>query len=199
MTLIPSNKQLLLLVVQLMSLSLFLAQLNATSLERIKISSFKRSVDNSDNNSGYSIVPREYYKNTDYYSMLSYIFAAVKFDNNVCEYTFQNCLLNMNNQEQVRGYAVLSKQCFPLQKSRFCLQEVNFKNSDCVYKMAEAKVKQHFNELTKNLETCVHRHPNARSSGLTGSDASSNYPFKHLLFVVLVFHFFQTCPLFFSF
>lgn len=197
MALIPSNKQLFLLVVQLTSLSLLLTQLNATSLERIKIASSKRSVDSSDNNSGYSIVPREYYKNTDYYSMLSYIFAAVKFDNNVCEYTFQNCLLNMNNQEQVRGYAVLSKQCFPLQKSRFCLQEVNFKNSDCVYKRAESKVEQHFNELTKNLETCVHRHPSARGSELTGSSTSSSYPFKHLLFVVTVFHFFQNYPFFF--
>lgn len=148
----------------------------------------KRNFKRNTRNDGYSIVPRDYYQKPDYNVMLSHIFEAVKFENIQCEYTFQNCLLNMNNEKNVRGYNILSKKCFPLQKSRYCLEEVNFRSSDCIYKMAEVKIRQHFQKLTKNLETCVAINPNVRLSELTASNKSSRsiFQFQHILFVLFI-------------
>ena len=187
MILIPSNKQLFLFLIKLLCITIS----SSSTLKSHQTKNESYSSKQSMHDDGYSIIPREFYKSTDYYSMLSYIFAAVKFENTVCEYTFQNCLLNMNNQENVRGFDVLSRECFPLQKSRFCLQEVNFKNSDCVYKKAEAKIINYFTHLTNNLETCISKYPNSRTSELNASNKASNNSYTKAFFLIIFFIIFK--------
>ncbi len=123
---------------------------------------------------GYSIVPKEFYKNTNYYQMLSYIFSQIKFTNKQCEVTFQNCLLDLNNQRSVKGYEIISEVCFPLQKSRFCLEEHNFQRSECAYFTILHRAQKHFARLSLNLETCLRRYPIQLSSTQLGSNSSSS-------------------------
>lgn len=135
---------------------------------------------------GYSIVPREYYKKTDYYLMLAHIFKEVKFANKQCDVTFQNCLLDMNNKRNVKGHDFLSETCFPLQKSRYCLEESNYVKSECLYKTVHYSAQKYFTRLSTNLESCIRRYPTQVSSNRLGGNQSSRSSFRQISVVQLV-------------
>ncbi len=153
-------------------------------------------------NEGYSIVPLEFYKNPDYYQMLSYIFNQMKFTNKQCEVTFQNCLLDLNNKRFVKGYDIISDVCFPLQKSRFCLEEQNFRRSECAYFTIFHRAQKHFARLSLNLETCLRKYPIELSSTQLGNNNSSSIYRsrkllnKYFIFIYILLLCFNYCKLF---
>ncbi len=140
------------------------AYLVASLHENQKINSIKRSKrSNSLHSSSFSyIIPEKYYEFKEI-DLLRYIFEATKFKEIACEFTFQNCLLDLNNQRNVNGYTYISKKCFPLQKARFCLQEFNYKNSDCSFKSNEKLMTTHFKRFTRNFEICITKFPSSAS------------------------------------
>lgn len=146
------------------------------------------------NKSSRSIIKRSYVSNNDKQNLLKYIFSVVQFDKKECEYAFQNCLLDVNNVKNVSGY--YSEQCFPFQKSLYCLDEMIFEESDCVYKLSEKIMKAHIYRMKKNLDQCIERFPSERQfansnkttpkwSGLTfhGFTLIVCYSFFHFIYI----------------
>ena len=105
------------------------------------------------------IIPDKMYEYKEI-ELLKFIFNTIKFNEVACEYTFQNCLLDLNIQKKFYTHLSLSQKCIPLQKSIFCMQEFNFRNSDCSYNNAQKRVTENLKLLNKNLEICIKKHPN---------------------------------------
>ena len=106
------------------------------------------------------IIPDKMYEFKEI-ELLKFIFNAIKFNEVACEYTFQNCLLDLNIQKNLYTHLSLSQKCLPLQKSKYCMQEFNYRNSDCSYNAAQKKVTENLKLLNKNLEICVKKYPNS--------------------------------------
>ncbi len=148
-----------------------------------------------DDQSFYSIIPSNFYSKankheTDLISMYNLIFKKIKFFNKeqpnlneVCEYTFQNCMLNSdNNLKSVKNQMRPSPKCFPLEKAKFCLKRVNFHDSDCTYDSIEPQIETHLRKLNRNLEMCSIKFPLTNDSRqyTKASLSSSASPLKQL-------------------
>ena len=115
----------------------------------------------SKNDDYYSIIPLRLYEHDDIQLIVMHnlIFDAIKFDDEMCDFTFQNCLLDVDNEEHLNKELKVSVQCFPLQKSKYCLHNQNFVNSDCHFRSIHDKVNSYLVQLNKNLEVCTARYP----------------------------------------
>lgn len=148
-----------------------------------------------DDQSFYSIIPSDFYSKAakhelDLISMYNLIFKKIKFVNKeqpslgeVCEYTFQNCMLNSdNNLKSVKNQIRPSPKCFPLEKAKFCLKRVNFHDSDCTFDSIESQIEIHLRKLNRNLEMCSIKFPLTNDSRqyAKASLSSSASPLKQL-------------------
>lgn len=130
----------------------------------IMITSTKSTTQLIQNRSIVKIINKRSYgssNNNEKQNLLRYIFSVVKFKKKECEYAFQNCLLDVNNVKFVNT-AYYSEECVPFQKSIYCLDEIIYDGSDCIYKLSEKRMKSHFYRMSKNLEKCAERFPNKR-------------------------------------
>ncbi|CAF0711278.1 unnamed protein product [Brachionus calyciflorus] len=139
----------------------------------------------------YSIVPLEFYERIDEFeiiAMYDLIFERIKFNNDFCNFAFQNCLVDTLNNNHVKK---VSNECFPLKKSKFCLLKSNFADSeDCAYRLIHDKVRIYQTFLSKNLEACTSKFPNFDSTYLINR-TNSIHKFQNLVVNVQIFLVFQ--------
>ena len=145
----------------------------------------------------YSIVPSDFYDRINEYEsiyMYNLIFGAVDLGNEPCNIIFQNCLLNSENNDHVNMNVnlihgsrhggepstslttLVSTQCFPLKKAKFCLHKFNFAESDCAFPRIHDKTKVFHLHLLRNLEACLDRFPvsGAKSANLSSFSKQVN-------------------------
>lgn len=139
----------------------------------------------------YSIIPIEVYKNSELEIMTIYdlIFDKIKFQNEYCNFAFQNCMANtVNNLDIINR---VSNECFPLKKSKHCLHKANFVESDCNFKTIHDKAKAFQLVLAKNFEACNSVFPlNLKSDYSKSLNSSTNrkcfYSFRFLVYFILL-------------
>lgn len=163
------------------------------------------NITHSSNDEYYSIVPYQFYEKLDtkeieLTAMYSFIFESIKFSNEYCEYAFQNCLLDSSNNNDVKSYykkeiKLISSNCLPLLKSRYCLHSRNFANSDCPFGMINEKAKYYSNLLRKNLEACMVKYEFGDAETRNYSSNLSSLSKLSSLYHYILFIFFLFCQI----
>ena len=125
-----------------------------SSKNNSQITGVKRSIRSSELASFYDRL-----KEDDTYLIYNVIFDNIKFYDELCEITFQNCLLDANKNIEPTDYKV-SKTCYPILKGKFCLHKKNLVNNDCSYHSIHDYLKRYTNFLNQNLDSCSYRFPN---------------------------------------
>ena len=114
----------------------------------------------------YSIVPLNAFTSKSE-SLLNYITGKVTFADEDCDRLFENCLHNVDNNEEPIKYfkyeKPLSPKCSELLKAKYCLQTVKYTPFVCIYKRISEKVPTYEENINKTFVACLHHCPYEKS------------------------------------